>query len=731
MGAGSLIGSSPGQPPAPTPEQARAATRLIELFNEFDLEAAGALYEKTSIGTEEWFQWLRARVGTCTNGRPMVVRGERVRYRYSCEHGELEAEFQINPDTGKIPNLVMGARAVDLADPVREAAEAVMRLYDAWDPALFLGTFNEKFEMEGIRRFLLDVRAEHGDCSLGKPDLVSGDLVRPPCSCGVTRRASAATRVALRAKRRSRTAGGRGGRGRTSRRRPGRRGRGRGAARAAPVLTPASATCYLAAMSDMTILASPTALLGYGYDADTGDRKQLAFKHEPAGDIKPVRPTEFGGTANWVDTHQSMSNAFSFGTSLKYSWAFGGMDGRVRLLNSVETSSHTLTACFYARIQTSPRVITERLDKSSLSIDARRLMRSKPHAFTEAYGTHFIKEICMGGEFYATLSFAVDDTKQREDLRASLKIDAFSGSLDMAAVKETQRQLSRLGVNLMLWTTNDPNSVFPVTFEELLDRWRNFGETVKSAPGMIGVTLGEYSEIAPEDAIDPKRLQTRSNHMKALLDFFATFKSYAAELDEALKKPAWYFPFHDRAALMEMREKCHQGIERVIEAIGRVKRLEVLENISDFAPDESLCVQFALHMQPLIPVEAANPVWTNTGIDVRPGDRLEFSTPPGQDNRWTISRPTWGWTDAAGYPNLTNTEGHGPRVPRFNFGRLIGLIGDEAGGEFVDVGLGTTHVARSAGRVRLICNDSNTHPVGYRDNEGVINVRIKHVQELK
>lgn len=181
-----LVGRLSQTPPAPNDEQTRAAAQLVALFNEFDLEAAGGLFNNPALGHEEWVQWLRQRVGACQLGEPMVVRDGRVRYLLPCEHGQLEAEFELDPDTGKIPRLIMGARDVGLADPVREAAEAVMRLYDEWDPELFERTFIDKFEAEKMRQFFLDVRSVHGDCSLGEPDLVSvrGTLIHLECERG-------------------------------------------------------------------------------------------------------------------------------------------------------------------------------------------------------------------------------------------------------------------------------------------------------------------------------------------------------------------------------------------------------------------------------------------------------------------------------------------------------------------------------------------------------------------
>lgn len=173
-------------PPRPTSAQARAAAGVRTLFNDFDLDAASELYERPSVGMEEWVEWLRLRLGRCEEGEVMAVRDDSVRYIYPCEGGRLEAEIKLGHDTGKIAALVMGARDIPLADPVREAADAVMQLHAAWDPALFARTFSEKFVAEDIRRLLLDLRAQYGDCRLAEPDLVSvrGALIALQCERG-------------------------------------------------------------------------------------------------------------------------------------------------------------------------------------------------------------------------------------------------------------------------------------------------------------------------------------------------------------------------------------------------------------------------------------------------------------------------------------------------------------------------------------------------------------------
>lgn len=171
-------------PREPTQAQAQMARRMIGLFNDFDLDAAAGVFEKATIGTEEWFIWLRGRVGECGEGRPLVVRdNDWIRYIHECERGQLEAEFRIDPETGKVPALIMGARGIGLEDAVREAAETVVRLMASWDLELFRRTFTDSFDAEKMRRFFLDLRSERGACSLGATDLASarGALIGLEC----------------------------------------------------------------------------------------------------------------------------------------------------------------------------------------------------------------------------------------------------------------------------------------------------------------------------------------------------------------------------------------------------------------------------------------------------------------------------------------------------------------------------------------------------------------------
>src|SRR5690606_20748549 len=134
---------------------------------------------------EEYFVWMRARLGGCGDGEPMNVANEfRARYIYQCERGHLEAGFEIDDETGKIPGMLLGARGVPLEGAVQEAADAVMRLFDAWDTELYRRTFNEeKLDMEEVQDLFKNTREEFGACTLGEPDLVGarGGLIGLNC----------------------------------------------------------------------------------------------------------------------------------------------------------------------------------------------------------------------------------------------------------------------------------------------------------------------------------------------------------------------------------------------------------------------------------------------------------------------------------------------------------------------------------------------------------------------
>ena len=108
---------------------------------------------------------------------------------------------------------------------------------------------------------------------------------------------------------------------------------------------------------------------------------------------------------------------------------------------------------------------------------------------------------------------------------------------------------------------------------------------------------------------------------------------------------------------------------------------------------------------------AGNQAWTDTGLDVREGDRITFAA-TGQirlsANRTHIAGP--GGAGAIRSPNYP--------VPAVAAGALIGRVGD--GAPFL-IGLGRTAVAMpGSGRLHLGINDDDV-----RDNSGSFAVRIQ------
>src|SRR5690606_11973665 len=61
---------------APTAEQARVGRTIGQLYNNFDPAVAAELFSRSPTWAEEYFVWMRARLGGCGDGEPMNVANE-------------------------------------------------------------------------------------------------------------------------------------------------------------------------------------------------------------------------------------------------------------------------------------------------------------------------------------------------------------------------------------------------------------------------------------------------------------------------------------------------------------------------------------------------------------------------------------------------------------------------------------------------------------------------------
>ena len=176
---------------------------------------------------------------------------------------------------------------------------------------------------------------------------------------------------------------------------------------------------------DSQIDAPENARLGYGIDPSTGQLKSPALDGTLKGEEQQFAAGQYYANCRYVDTYQELSEVFGFDSSVSYSWMSGSASAKVSVLNTSKTSSHTLTACFYARVTVPPILLQE---NPKLSKDAAALLGKNQPSFFDSYGSHFIDGFVRGGEFFAVLTLEVSDSEEKKSLKASVNVEAWGGN---------------------------------------------------------------------------------------------------------------------------------------------------------------------------------------------------------------------------------------------------------------------------------------------------------------
>lgn len=131
--------------------------------------------------------WFKDQLGECAPGEPLFRRSDLLgRYLYTCERGQLEAEFTLDATSSKVRKLYTGARDLQPPAPVLTAAGRALDLLAAWDGDAFPHLFGPAFAAGPFERFLADVRARWGACRIAGVDLASerGALLDLACERG-------------------------------------------------------------------------------------------------------------------------------------------------------------------------------------------------------------------------------------------------------------------------------------------------------------------------------------------------------------------------------------------------------------------------------------------------------------------------------------------------------------------------------------------------------------------
>jgi len=168
--------------PQPLPELTEAATRVIELFPQWDEPtfakwgAHGWSHPASAAALGAKMRWLHKALGTCKLGqlkRPIGAWSGV--FDAKCEHGDAELTLTLTTaETPKIDTVTIDWVNGTPAPELQDAAVAAAPLLTAFDAAKFDELFSPGFGRSRLDRALADVKFEHGACALDKPLEVRG-----------------------------------------------------------------------------------------------------------------------------------------------------------------------------------------------------------------------------------------------------------------------------------------------------------------------------------------------------------------------------------------------------------------------------------------------------------------------------------------------------------------------------------------------------------------------------
>jgi hypothetical protein len=163
------------------PSAERAAAVYLAVHNEWDEEAARALWGPMTERVHGSIDWLRAQVGSCTDFSPIHAKSElQARFVFECERGQIEFEPRVDKYTGELQHYFLGARGVEPPAHVRQTAEQLVALANG-KPAI-QPTTTEKFDQTEVRA-VLDTISAQGPCRIDRIHLASGRGARFVLEC--------------------------------------------------------------------------------------------------------------------------------------------------------------------------------------------------------------------------------------------------------------------------------------------------------------------------------------------------------------------------------------------------------------------------------------------------------------------------------------------------------------------------------------------------------------------
>ncbi|MCY1054054.1 serine hydrolase domain-containing protein [Nannocystis sp. SCPEA4] len=177
-GAGALGGRGP----QPLPELTEAASRVVDLFSQWDeptfakWAAHGWSNPASAAALGAKMRWLHERLGECTLDklkRPTSAWSGV--FGLKCKLGDAELTLGLtSAEVPKIDTIELEWLKGEPATELHAAAVAAAPLLTAFDPANYEALFSPGFGRTRLERALADVKFEHGVCTLDKPLEVRG-----------------------------------------------------------------------------------------------------------------------------------------------------------------------------------------------------------------------------------------------------------------------------------------------------------------------------------------------------------------------------------------------------------------------------------------------------------------------------------------------------------------------------------------------------------------------------
>ncbi len=460
---------------------------------------------------------------------------------------------------------------------------------------------------------------------------------------------------------------------------------------------------------------------GTGYDTLTGEiRGDAVIRTEPTNPVGLDGQQTLFKLEVVEDTH-SLARSMEVNASASLRLGFGSGSAKAAFVSQQEVNSYSV----FCVVSVSVRNATKAMRDVTLNSSALKLV-SSPMQFRKKYGDRFVSAISSGGEFYAILRISTQTQEEKANVAASIRAKGLTWNAS-AGFKQTLESINT-SYDMSAWVmqTGGSELAVPVDQKSMMDRALNFPLQVKGSAFPYSVELMDYQAVAPA-GYNPIRMQEQMNHLNVMSGYLYNYQDRLADIDYILMHPDEFSQF-DRSALMKERDKFGTAADEIYAAagicfddynhcsipLGHPKTLEL-----------GLPVRKKNIVQLRRTVESVKSSWQDTGLHLEAEQTVEIQYESGV---WRIGSPetSYPMVDAEGYKDSPTIK-RDPNWPLIYdvapIGSLIGRVGNSESQTFY-VGKNKEYTPASSGNLFLMMNDSPTHPVGFTDNVGNIQVRI-------